>query len=63
MIFSKFSGRLANNLIQNIGLSLLGEKLNLKVSNYKINSDILQFNLNSDQYQKFLVWFQKLKAK
>ena len=46
MIISKFSGRLANNLIQNIGLSLLGEKLNLKVSNYKINSEILKFNLN-----------------
>ena len=46
MIISKFSGRLANNLIQNIGLSLLGEKLNLKVSNYKITPEILKFNLN-----------------
>ena len=46
MIISEFSGRLANNLIQNIGLSLLGEKLNLKVSNYKITPDILKFNLN-----------------
>ena len=45
MIISKFSGRLANNLIQNIGLSLLGEKLNLKVSSYKITPDILKFNL------------------
>ena len=46
MIISKFSGRLANNLIQNIGLSLLGEKLNLKVSNYKSTPEILKFNLN-----------------
>ena len=46
MIISKFSGRLANNLIQNIGLSLLGEKLNLKVSSYKVNPEILKFNLN-----------------
>ena len=46
MIISKFSGRLANNLIQNIGLSLLGEKLNLKVSSYKTTPDILKFNLN-----------------
>lgn len=46
MIISKFSGRLANNLIQNIGLSLLGEKLNLKVSNYKITPEILKFDLN-----------------
>ena len=46
MIISKFSGRLANNLIQNIGLSLLGEKLNLKVSSYKSTPEILKFSLN-----------------
>ena len=46
MIISNFSGRLANNLIQNIGLSLLGEKLNLKVSSYKLTPEILKFNLN-----------------
>ena len=53
MIISKFSGRLANNLIQNIGLSLLGEKLNLKVSDYKITPDILEFNLNLTTFIKF----------
>ena len=46
MIISNFDGRMANNIIQNIGLSILGKKLNLKVSRYKITSDIQKFNLN-----------------
>ena len=46
MIYSNFYGRLANNLIQNIGLSIIGKKLDLKIDNYKINDDINRFNLD-----------------
>ena len=45
MIISKFNGRLANTLIQNIGLSILGKKLNLKVYKYVLTSDIKKFKL------------------
>ena len=46
MIETKFSGFLANNVIQNIGLSIIAEKLNLKIKNYKINKDIDKLKIN-----------------
>ena len=46
MIETNFKGFMANNIIQNIGLSIIAEKLNLKVKNYKINSDINKFKIN-----------------
>ena len=37
---------MANNIIQNIGLSIIAEKLNLKIKNYKIDKDINKFKIN-----------------
>ena len=46
MIETTFHGFMANNIIQNIGLSIIAEKLNLKIKNYKINKDINKFKIN-----------------
>jgi len=46
MIETNFSGRMANNIIQNIGLSIIAEKLKLKIKNYSINKDIDKFKIN-----------------
>ena len=37
MIEAYFHGSMGNNIIQNIGLSIIAEKLNLKIKNYKIS--------------------------
>ena len=46
MIEAYFHGSMGNNIIQNIGLSIIAEKLNLKIKNYKINKDINKFKIN-----------------